>query len=206
MRVKSEARRQAILDIAKEAFTEQGFEQTSMSFIAKKLGGSKATLYNYFSSKEEIFSAVMKSSTTEQISLVFRNLSIHKGLKAELIDFGFCYLKSILSPELTAIHKMALAESDRSDIGRFFYQNGPSIGWQSVTEFFQDRIDDKTIRPCDPHIAALQLKGLLEAELKDPYELGVIEQPGDELLQTVVKRAIESFLDIYEYENTESPS
>ncbi len=61
MRVKSEEKRQAILEIAKDSFTKQGFEQTSMSHIAKMLGGSKATLYNYFSSKEEIFTAVMES-------------------------------------------------------------------------------------------------------------------------------------------------
>ena len=69
MRVKSEARRQAIIDVAKEAFCRQGFEATSMSEIASRVGGSKATLYNYFRSKEEIFIAVMESSATAQAAL-----------------------------------------------------------------------------------------------------------------------------------------
>ena len=46
MRVKSEAKRQAILDIAKATFIEQGYSNTSMSEIASRVGGSKATLYN----------------------------------------------------------------------------------------------------------------------------------------------------------------
>ncbi|WP_253295185.1 TetR/AcrR family transcriptional regulator, partial [Vibrio cholerae] len=71
MRVKSEEKRQAILEIAKDSFTKQGFEQTSMSHIAKMLGGSKATLYNYFSSKEEIFTAGLGVPTTEQNDLSF---------------------------------------------------------------------------------------------------------------------------------------
>jgi transcriptional regulator, TetR family len=74
MRVKSEARRQAIVDVAKEAFSQQGFENTSMSEIASRVGGSKATLYNYFSSKAEIFAAVMESSATEQIAGAFKLL------------------------------------------------------------------------------------------------------------------------------------
>ena len=46
MRVKSEERRQAMVEVARQAFTELGFENTSMSEIANRLGGSKATLYN----------------------------------------------------------------------------------------------------------------------------------------------------------------
>lgn len=41
MRVKSEEKRQAILEIAKDSFKKQGFEQTSMSYIAKELGDPK---------------------------------------------------------------------------------------------------------------------------------------------------------------------
>lgn len=59
MRVKSEAKRQAILAVARESFTRHGFETTSMSAIASEVGGSKATLYNHFSSKEALFEAVM---------------------------------------------------------------------------------------------------------------------------------------------------
>ena len=59
MRVKTEERRQAIIEVAREAFTAQGFENTSMAEIASRVGGSKATLYNYFSSKEELFAAVI---------------------------------------------------------------------------------------------------------------------------------------------------
>ena len=46
-----DARRQAILDIARESFVTDGFAATSMSAIAVRLGGSKGTLYNYFRSK-----------------------------------------------------------------------------------------------------------------------------------------------------------
>ncbi len=81
MRVKSEEKRQAILEIAKYSFTKQGFEQTSMSHIAKMLGGSKATLYNYFSSKAAIFTAVMESSATEQIALSSHTLAPNLDLK-----------------------------------------------------------------------------------------------------------------------------
>ncbi|CAG1012445.1 partial putative HTH-type transcriptional regulator YvdT, partial [Anaerolineales bacterium] len=59
MAKKSDTKRQHILAVAAEAFQEYGFERTSMSEICARVGGSKATLYNYFSSKDELFFEVM---------------------------------------------------------------------------------------------------------------------------------------------------
>jgi AcrR family transcriptional regulator len=53
-------KRAAIVKIAYEAFLTDGYAATSMSSIAAKVGGSKATLYNYFASKEELFAAVIE--------------------------------------------------------------------------------------------------------------------------------------------------
>jgi AcrR family transcriptional regulator len=198
MRVKSEEKRQAILDIAKSSFTQNGFEQTSMSAIAKQLGGSKATLYNYFSSKEEIFAAVMESSATEGIAAAFENLSGRTEIHEALTKFGNTYLSSILAPSLAAIKKMAIAEADRSDIGRQFYINGPKRGYQKVADFLHIRMSNGELRTSDPFIAAIQLKSLLEAELYEPFILGVISTPNQSMINDAVERALSAFFAIYE--------
>lgn len=197
MRVKSEERRQAILKIAKNLFTTLGVEKTSMSAIAKTLGGSKGTLYNYFSSKEEIFVAVMESAVEGGIPTAFRNLSPEKTLRAALLGFAYNYLKAILAPEPMAIHKMAINEAGRSNISQHFYENGPKKGWDQVSKFIDLHIEKGTINPCNSWIASIQLKGLIEAELLEPYELGVTPQPSDKLIDEVAERAIDSFLMIY---------
>ena len=38
----------------------EGYGATSMSTIAARVGGSKATLYHYFKSKEELFDAFVR--------------------------------------------------------------------------------------------------------------------------------------------------
>jgi hypothetical protein len=47
MRVRTEKKRQEIIRIAAELFDELGYERTSMSTIASRVGGSKTTLYGY---------------------------------------------------------------------------------------------------------------------------------------------------------------
>ena len=53
-------RRDAIIDVAREVFFEEGYAAASMSSIAARLGGSKGTLYNYFRSKDELFEAQVR--------------------------------------------------------------------------------------------------------------------------------------------------
>ncbi len=196
MRVKSEERRQAIVKVAKAEFIRQGFSDTSMSGIAQKVGGSKATLYNYFSSKEELFTAVMESSAKKMVQ-TFSSLSPSGDLREELIKFGINYLASFCSPELSAIAKMAYSEADRSDVGRHFYENGPKKGLKSLDNFLAGHIQKQRLISCDSWIATLQFKALMEAELREPYLLAVISEPNEPDLQDIAIRAVDSFMRIY---------
>jgi AcrR family transcriptional regulator len=53
----AEARRNDVLEAATSCFLSAGFARTSLGAIARSASMSKATLYRYFSSKEEIFMA-----------------------------------------------------------------------------------------------------------------------------------------------------
>lgn len=50
--------RQRILQAAEELFLEEGFEQTSMRKIGKRIEYSPGTIYNHFATKDEIFYAL----------------------------------------------------------------------------------------------------------------------------------------------------
>lgn len=197
MRVKSETKRQAILDISKTAFIELGYTNTSMSEIAARVGGSKATLYNYFSSKEEIFAAVMESSTTEKIAEAFNMLDVKKDIRTALSEFGCHYLASILQNELLSIWRMAVNESERSDIGQQFYENGPKRGWSLLNHYIEKKMAEGILRTEDSWRAAMHLKALIEAELFMPVSLNAIPCPNIETIQASVIPSIDIFLRAY---------
>lgn len=54
------ARRQAILDAARECFFRDGFEATTISHIADNVELSTGTLYLYFKNKEEIYVSILE--------------------------------------------------------------------------------------------------------------------------------------------------
>ena len=55
----SRTRREEILDEATELFAERGYEGTSMSDLAERVGLRKASLFHHFTSKEVLYAAVL---------------------------------------------------------------------------------------------------------------------------------------------------
>jgi len=51
-----------ILDVANKVFAEKGYHEATMDDIAKRLGVSKGAIYLYFSSKEDLFEALVKTA------------------------------------------------------------------------------------------------------------------------------------------------
>ena len=65
MRVKTDAQRRKILTAAAEVFQGHGFTGASVNAVAERAGGSKATLYRYFKSKEDLFVTLMLEAVME---------------------------------------------------------------------------------------------------------------------------------------------
>ena len=63
MRPEFDRRREDITRVALALFGERGFEDTTMDDIARKVGFSKAALYQYCSSKEDLFFQVLQLYT-----------------------------------------------------------------------------------------------------------------------------------------------
>jgi AcrR family transcriptional regulator len=64
-RLDVDERRAQLLEVGTELFTRHSFEELSMAEIAREAGVSKALLYHYFPSKEELFKAALADAATE---------------------------------------------------------------------------------------------------------------------------------------------
>ena len=82
-----EQRRQEILQAALRLFASQGYDLTTLDQIAAAAEYGKGTLYNYFSSKEELFSAMIKDGIARFHSLIGARLKKAKGTLERLDAF-----------------------------------------------------------------------------------------------------------------------
>lgn len=169
MKVRTESRRTAIVETAASVFLELGYEGASMKEVSTRLGGSKATLYGYFASKEALFVAVVQMYATSHLYNAVADLTAKSDtaitLEEKLLEFGRQMLM-IVTNDSTAIkvYRMVLAESGRSDIGKLFYESGPSQGIDALASLMSAAIESGEIRPGNPKVRAKQFLSLITSE------------------------------------------
>jgi AcrR family transcriptional regulator len=161
-RLDRDARREAILDVAQEAFLEEGFAATSMSTIAARLGGSKGTLYNYFRSKEELFTAYVVRRCQWQDEIFAFQLKDQTPSQA-LRRIGGAYLSHVLTDFNLRNFRLITAEAERwPEVGQAFYESGPRRGAERVAELLAEMAQAGHLAIEDPLAAAHQFLGLVQ--------------------------------------------
>lgn len=198
MRQKTEARRQAILTAAAQVFQETGFERASMSEICLRVGGSKATLYSYFASKEELFYEVMTLATEAEFQATHQALDpAIEDIAQALEGFGRRLLTFLSSPQVLAVRRLVVAEAGRSDLGRKCYALGPQRSEAEAAEFLRHAMDKGKLRQADPRLAALHLKGLIEAQWLDRFLFQIEDRADPQEIAETVRQAVRVFMAAY---------
>lgn len=62
--------RSELIEVARQLFATQGFDNTTMNEIAQQSGKGRRTLYTYFKSKSDVFMAVIDSETSRIIEKI----------------------------------------------------------------------------------------------------------------------------------------
>lgn len=198
MKKKSELRRRAIMNVAAEVFAEYGFERASMDMLTQRGGGSKRTIYNYFNSKQELFWAVILQSTETHLQALQAMLK-HETLEISLTleRFGRHYLQLTCSPRAQAMHRLVISEGGIGGLGVRFFQLSPERSLDLIAQFLERAMEQGLLRRSDSFIAALHLKALFEAELKDKLLLHVLETVSDHEIEAAVGRSVPAFMAAY---------
>ena len=111
--VKEEVRNH-IVGVARKVFTRNGFRKTTMEEIAEVSGKGKSSIYYYFTSKEEIFRAVVEREARELKErlerIIMKNDSPVDRLKAYML-FRLHYVKTLCN-FYAALNEESLSHMD----------------------------------------------------------------------------------------------
>jgi AcrR family transcriptional regulator len=192
-----DARRQAILDIARDVFITEGFAATSMSAIAARLGGSKGTLYNYFRSKEELFEAIMREACGGEAEAM---AAIAQGgdLPDVLRNIGERFVRFVTSDDAVGVYRLVFAESQRfPELGMLFWDNGPRLTLKVVSVYLAAQMDAGALRRDDPERCAGHLMSMFKANLQQAVIWNIRGPLTDAEITEHVACAVEAFLHGY---------
>lgn len=154
------AREARIKDAALTTFAQSGYAGTSMDAIAAGAGISKPTLYQYFASKEQLFTAVMQARRDDML-LAFEQ-PVPDTMAATLHDFAWRYANTILRPDLLSLARLIIGEAQRfPEIGRAYQASGPDRVLEGIMRYLSVQRDAGRLDFEDAELAAQDLWGLV---------------------------------------------
>jgi TetR/AcrR family transcriptional regulator, mexJK operon transcriptional repressor len=186
---------ESILAAAQRTFLASGFGAVSMDAIAREAGASKATLYAYFASKEELFGAVV----AREGERYFRDFSAGeldpREVEASLLEIARRFLALVLSPDAIAVNRITIAEAVRfPQLGEVFWRAGPERTRAQIEGFINRAVAAGTLDIADTRRAAEQFIALLRGDIH-PRQLLRLDRPADATeLNDAARGAVETFL------------
>ena len=191
-------RRDAIIEVAREVFFEEGYAAASMSSIAARLGGSKGTLYNYFRSKEELFEAQVREGCGRIADNVFDLAGDARPIADMLTQLGEDYLSIIYSDWAVQTYRVIVAEALRSpQLARIFYESGPALGLQRLESYLEDARARGLVKMDDCNLAAGEFLSLCRGHQHFVYVLNLEDCPSPDQIKIHAQQAVSLFLKGY---------
>ena len=187
-----------ILNGAAEVFARDGYEGASMSRIAAQAGVSKGTLYNYFTSKAELFTAYMHRDCARWIALVFDDLDPATAPEDALHQVGRRMFTMLLSEPALIIYRMVIAEAQKfPELAQSFYREGPERAVCHLSQFIRRTAGEGRLSVKDPDFAAEQFFALIQTQISMKRRLYLVGMPSEAEVEHVVDGAVQLFMKTY---------
>jgi AcrR family transcriptional regulator len=191
-------RLQQILAGAQTVFLAHGFKGATTDMIQAAAGVSKATLYRYFQTKEDLFKAAMEVRSRQFLEDVAPLYAETDDVEAFLTEFGKELLLALLGPRSLEVVRLMMMESQRfPKLGKHFYLAGPKLGADVVEKYLARAHMRGQVCVDNPVMAAEHFISMIRGEIHFRARLGAAKTPTDEQLQRYVAATVAAFLRAY---------
>ena len=102
-----------LLDAARQIFLEKGYAGTSIDEVVQRTGGSKASVYKYFGSKEGLFAEMFGTHCQVFLATLQIPNELSGNLEQTLTQFAERVLLAFVDPERVAMIRALVAEAAR---------------------------------------------------------------------------------------------
>lgn len=192
---KGALRRQALLDAARAVFMEQGYAAASIDQVVERVGGSKASVYQYFGSKEGLFGEMIAAQCEEFLKSIAFPTVVEGDIEQTLLNLARRATELFLRPERIALHRAVIAEAARfPELAQRFYEAGPKRGLAQLGAFLKSQHEAGVLNCPNPELAAIHLMDLVRAFPIFRSLLGLTPMPSGQTLDDFIQDAVHTFL------------
>ena len=191
-------RRQKIIAAAESLFLAHGYAGASVNQIMRVAGGSLATLYAEFGTKEKLFEAVMTRRVRAAFDGAQQTMQGAPSVSAELQALAARIQERTLSVDGLAIYRLAVSEGPRfADLRKAVLTSGMQGFLTRLAGYFDQLAAAGRMRIDQPQLAAERFLALVQGQRQFIAGCGDVKRYTARLRARHVAEAVEAFMCIY---------
>lgn len=147
--------RKKLIEVARLAFAEYGYADTSMDKLTAEAGLTRGALYHHFGDKRGLFAAVVDQIDSQMAEYAQQHLEQPDDLWEGLLLEGQTYIQNALNPEFQRI----VLRDGPAVLGDPAHWPSQNRCLQSTRECVEQLLTAEQIKIVDPEAAAVLLNG-----------------------------------------------
>lgn len=187
---KTEIRKRKIIDTATKVFSQIGFNEATISEIAKKANISEASIYEYFSTKEGLLFSIPAESSQTLFNTMAFHLKLIRGAANRLRAIVFLFIDSYLNnPDFAAVLMLYLKHNKK-----FLNTEGHATikaGIKQITTVIEQGIETGEFKKdISPYLIRSMILGTIEHLVTNWVMTGNpdnLEELVDPLIDTIIQ-------------------
>ncbi|HEY7665983.1 MAG TPA: TetR/AcrR family transcriptional regulator [Xanthobacteraceae bacterium] len=193
--------RERVLAAAFAVFRKRGFSDATTLEIARRAQVSKRELYALFGSKQAMLAACIRARASrmrQPLELAAPVPGRGEAVAATLVELGSSILRVACHPDVLAVHRLAIAETERAPaIARTLDSNGREANHAALAAWLAKAQAQGLIGAGDPAAIAAHFLALLWGGLLIQLLLRVREAPTPDEIEARARAATEAVLTLY---------
>jgi len=159
---KTQIRKKNIIDTATRVFAQRGFQEATITEIAKEAKVSEASIYEYFSTKEGLLFSIPAESSHTLFEVMALHLKLIRGAANKLRAIVFLFMDSYQNnPDFAAVLMLFLKHNKK-----FLDTKGHHAikeGIKQITQVIEEGIENNEFRKdLNPYLVRSMILGTIE--------------------------------------------
>ena len=192
-RLRGDERRRVIIDAALALFARKGFRGTTTKEIAEAAGCSEATIFKYFTSKDELYSAILEVKSAIEETMAKAAEAAAKNDDAGV--FRAVGLEALIRTEQdpSLMRLLLYSALEGHELSHFFFESKVRHLHEFLSNYIEQRVTDGMFRPVNPLLAARGFVGMIVHYLLI-HEIFGVKRPVGILPEEVVETFVTLFV------------
>ncbi|MEU1957239.1 TetR/AcrR family transcriptional regulator [Nocardia rhamnosiphila] len=186
-------RRAQILNVSAEIFSSQGYRMATLDDVAEEMGFTRAAVYYYFKSKQEILVALFDQASESLSAQLKKSLTTENGPREKLRSALYGHALVILEqPYVSKVFDTEMAELPREIQLRFLTKEKEYV--DQVADVVQQGIDAGEFAHQPPRHAAQAMLGMANSSTKWYRPRSATERTPSKVADMIVALCLDGLL------------